>query len=273
MSARRKATATSTQAFLDQALKHFNTTNFIEKDPISIPHRFSTKQDKEIAGFFAALFAWGNRTTIINKSMELMQLMDNAPFQFITEHNEKDLKKFLLFKHRTFNPTDLLYTIHFLNHHYTKGYLKMSDKTQSLESAFSNEVYAKDKNIEKGLIHFHQYFFSLESAPERTRKHIATPSKNSSCKRLNMFLRWMVRKDNSGVDFGLWNQIKPSQLVCPLDVHVQRVAHKLKLIDSKKSDWQTAVDLTEKLKRFDPLDPVKYDIALFGWGAENRSRE
>ncbi len=268
MSEARKVDLKSTQSFLDQALKQFNTLSFIEKDPISIPHRFTFKQDIEISGFFAALFAWGNRTTIINKCLELMQQMDNAPFAFITQHQEKDLKKLLNFKHRTFNATDLLYCIEFLKHHYTIGYKEFKAGEPSLESAFSNGIKKTDDTVVNGLIQFHDYFFSLPFAPDRTRKHIATPVKNSSCKRLNMFLRWMVRKDTSGVDFGIWKQIKPSQLVCPLDVHVQNVAFNLQLIQSKKADWKTAIELTENLKRFDPLDPVKYDIALFGWGAE-----
>lgn len=247
---------------LDEQLKLYNQHGFIEKDPISIPHRFSKKQDIEIAGFFAAIFAWGNRTTIINKCNELIQLMDDAPFQFITQHQEIELKRFLSFKHRTFNATDLLHFIRVLRYHYDN----QSSAEPTLETAFSNALNRKDDTVENALVSFHDYFFSLEDSPGRTKKHISTPANNSSCKRLNMFLRWMVRKDKAGVDFGIWKNIQPHQLVCPLDVHVQRVARNLNLIQSEKADWKTAVELTEKLKSFDPIDPVKYDIALFSMG-------
>lgn len=247
---------------LDEQLKLHNQQGFIEKDPISIPHRFSKKQDIEIAGFFAAIFAWGNRTTIINKCNELIQLMDDAPFQFITQHQEIELKRFLVFKHRTFNATDLLHFIRVLRYHYDN----QSSAEPTLETAFSNALNRKDDTVENALVSFHDYFFSLEDSPGRTKKHISTPANNSSCKRLNMFLRWMVRKDKAGVDFGIWKNIQPNQLVCPLDVHVQRVALNLNLIQSEKADWKTAVELTEKLKSFDPSDPVKYDIALFSMG-------
>jgi len=247
---------------LDDQLKLHNQKGFIEKDPISIPHRFVIKQDIEIAGFFAAIFAWGNRTTIINKCNELMKLMDDAPFQFIIQHQEIELKRFLDFKHRTFNATDLLHFIRVLRHHYENDF----QKEPTLETAFLKGLDVSDINVENALCEFHNYFFSLEDSPGRTKKHISTPSNNSSCKRLNMFLRWMVRKDKAGVDFGIWKNIQPHQLVCPLDVHVQRVARNLNLIQSEKADWKTAVELTEKLKSFDPLDPVKYDIALFSMG-------
>lgn len=244
--------------FLNRKVDEYNQPSFIAPDPISIPHLFSKKQDTEIAGFFASIFAWGNRTTIIKKSKELMTLMDNAPHDFITNHSEKDLKRLLQFKHRTFNVTDLLYFILFLKHHYSQS--------ASLETAFSRWMNKKDETIENALIGFHDYFFSLHDAPVRTRKHIATPKRNSSCKRLNMFLRWMVRKDNSGVDFGIWQSISPSQLICPIDVHVARVAQRFNLVQRKQTDWQTALELTDHLKKFDPRDPVKYDFALFGLG-------
>ena len=247
---------------LDDQLKLHNQKGFIEKDPISIPHRFSKKQDIEIAGFFAAIFAWGNRTTIINKCNELMLLMDHSPYQFITQHRELDLKRFLDFKHRTFNATDLLHFIRVLRHHYEND----SSAEPTLETAFSKGLNRKDETVENALMSFHDYFFSLEDSPGRTKKHISTPANNSSCKRLNMFLRWMVRNDNAGVDFGIWKNIQPHQLVCPLDVHVQRVAFNLKLISSEKADWKTAVELTNNLKQLDPADPVKYDIALFSMG-------
>lgn len=248
--------------FLERKVDEYNQPSFIEHDPISIPHLFTKKQDIEIAGFFASIFAWGNRTIIINKSRELMKLMDDTPYDFIIHHGEKDLKRLLQFKHRTFNVTDLLYFILFLKYHY------QSSKT--LETAFSQWMDANDKTIEKALVGFHDYFFSLEDAPVRTKKHIATPKRNSTCKRLNMFLRWMVRKDNCGVDFGIWNRISPSQLICPIDVHVARVAKRFYLIQRKQIDWQTALELTKHLKKFDRNDPVKYDFALFGLGVTKK---
>ncbi|MEY2586609.1 MAG: hypothetical protein RLY11_458 [Bacteroidota bacterium] len=248
----------SSKELLDALFQRFNNTAFIEKDPVSIPHRFQLKEDIEIGAFFAAIFSWGNRTTILNKCNELLDCMDNAPFQFIKGHTENELKKLVFFKHRTFQATDLLHFIRFLRFHYSEY--------SSLESAFTNGMQASDQNIQQALSHFHRYFFSLDESPARTKKHIPSPENNSSCKRLNMFLRWMVRKDSSGIDFGIWKNILPSQLVCPLDIHVMRVAKELKLIDQEKSDWKTAIALTDMLKTFDPLDPVKYDIALFGWG-------
>lgn len=257
----------SVRVHLEGALKHYNQYSFIEKDPISIPHRFSKKQDIEIAGFFAAIFAWGNRTTIINKCHELMQLMDNAPYQFITQHQEKELKAFLSFKHRTFNATDVMHFIRMLRHQYVERCIRLGSNEPSLESAFTIGLHQKDLSVEKGLINLHHYFFSLEDSPARSKKHLSTPENNSSCKRLNMFLRWMVRKDRAGVDFGIWKSISMNQLVCPLDVHVQRVAYHLGLIQEQKADWKTAIELTENLKRLDPEDPVKYDLALFSLGA------
>jgi len=240
--------------FLDLKLKQFNNPDFIGSDPVSIPHLFHKKQDIEIAGFFASIFAWGKRSTIINKTKSLMELMDNAPFQFCTQHELKELKRFMDFRHRTFNPTDLLYFIAFLKYHYASH--------TSLETAFTMHGHT----IEEMLIGFHNYFFSIEDAPVRTRKHIATPQRNSSCKRLNMYLRWMVRKDKSGVDFGIWEKISPAELICPLDVHVARVARRLGLLKRKQTDWQAALELTAQLRMLDKKDPVKYDFALFGLG-------
>ena len=259
------------KSFLDKELKRYNQQGFIEKDPISIPHRFSQKADIEIAGFFAAVFAWGNRTTIINKCNELMTLMDEAPYQFIIGHKDNDLKRLLAFKHRTFNTTDLLHFIRVLNHHYTSGYRLFKGQEPSLEQVFTHGMQKNDPDMGNGLKAFHRYFFLLVASPDRTRKHISTPDNKSSCKRLNMYLRWMVRKDAAGVDFGIWKNIRMSQLVCPMDVHVQRVACRLNLIDAEKADWKTAIALTEVLKQFDPKDPVKYDLALFGLGVANGS--
>jgi uncharacterized protein (TIGR02757 family) len=236
----------------------YNQPSFIAADPICIPHIFTKQPDIEIAAFFAAIFAWGNRTTIINKSRELLQLMDNAPHQFVLHATDKDLKKLEGFKHRTFNTTDLLYCIEFFKYHYNSNI--------SLENAFTKWMHKTDVDIENALSGFHHYFFSLPHIPERTRKHIATPQKNSSCKRLNMFLRWMVRQDNCGVDFGIWKNIKPSQLICPLDVHVARVARNVGLLQRTQNDWQAAQELTQALKGINIQDPVKYDFALFGLG-------
>ena len=246
--------------FLDEKVALYNRPDFIANDPVCIPHLFTKKQDIEIAGFFAAVFAWGNRTIIINKSKELMQLMDKQPYDFCLHHSEQDLKRLLHFKHRTFNATDLLYFVQFLKHHY--------QQYVSLEDAFFSDkkLLGKEKSMEGFLTHFHRYFFSLQDFPERTKKHVATPEKKSNCKRLNMFLRWMVRKDDNGVDFGIWSKIKPASLICPVDVHVARVAKRLQLLERKQTDWQAATELTQKLKAFDPKDPCKYDFALFGMG-------
>lgn len=243
---------------LERKYNEYNTSAFIGSDPVLVPHMFTKKQDIEIAGLFAAILAWGQRKTIINNSKRLLDWMDNAPHQFIVHHQETDLKPFLQFKHRTFNATDTLYFIEFLKEHYKKY--------NSLEDAFLTDDRRQktDANTESALMHFNDYFFSLEDAPHRTRKHVSTPAKKSTCKRLNMYLRWMVRKDKHGVDFGIWKKIKPGQLLIPLDVHVDRTARQLGLIKSKQTNWQTVLELTENLKAFDLKDPVKYDFALFG---------
>jgi uncharacterized protein (TIGR02757 family) len=236
----------------------FNNFDFIELDPISIPHKFSKKQDIEISGLFAAILAWGQRKTIISKLEELMHKMGNSPFDFIMNHTYNDLKSLAGFKHRTFNDTDLFYLIEFLKTHYSKF--------DSLENAF----YPKESNFEmkQMLIAFNSYVFSLEDYPHRTRKHISTPAKNSACKRLNMYLRWMVRSDEKNVDFGIWDTIKPSHLICPCDVHVEKSARILGLTQRPKADWSMAVEITDNLKSIDADDPVKFDFALFGLGIE-----
>ena len=259
------------QDFLEKKVLEYNHPSFIAKDPVSVPHRFSIKQDIEIAGLFAAVFAWGNRTTIIRKSNELLKGMDDAPFDFIKNHGTTDLKRFLHFKHRTFNSTDLLYFIRFLKAHYGQN--------NSLESAFlpgdvsdikiknSNPDIAADNEFaRRALSIFYRRFFSLKNAPERTQKHIASPDRNSTCKRLNMYLRWMVRQDKNGVDFGIWKKISAADLICPVDLHVARVARGFGLITRKQTDWQTAMELTIALREMDKTDPVKYDFALFGLG-------
>lgn len=274
------------QNFLDQKVEQYNQPNFIANDPICIPHLFKKKQDIEISGFFASILAWGQRKTIINKCKELLERMDNAPYDFVLNHSDQDLKGLLGFKHRTFNDTDLLYFIAFFKAHYAKfdsleqafipkqniyqsEYIEINSLNAEIESAsavcLSGEL---NFTIEQALNHFRRYFFALEDFPHRTKKHISSPAQKSTCKRLNMFLRWMVRDDLMGVDFGIWNIIKPKDLICPCDVHVDRVGRLLGLINRKQTDWQTAVELTGNLRQFDPQDPVKYDFALFGLGVE-----
>ncbi|WP_276504807.1 TIGR02757 family protein [Terrimonas pollutisoli] len=245
---------TNLKDFFDKKVDEYNQPFFIKDDPVSIPHLFTKNADIEIAGFFAAIFAWGNRTTIIQKSLELLKRMDMQPYEFCLNHDLGGLKRLSGFKHRTFNDTDLLYFVEFLKYHYSKQ--------DSLESAFTMH----GGSIEKMLTGFHHYFFSLEHIPNRTKKHIASPEKGSTCKRLNMFLRWMVRKDSKGVDFGIWKNISPSQLICPIDLHVARVAKRFNLLQRKQVDWQAAVELTGYLRKLDKDDPVKYDFALFGLG-------
>jgi uncharacterized protein (TIGR02757 family) len=257
----RSAAQSSLIEFFNRKVEEYNRPAFIKDDPITIPHRFRKKQDIEIAALFAAVFAWGNRTTIINKSSELMQRMGDTPHDFCLHHTDQDLKKLLDFKHRTFNTTDLLYFIEFLRFHYTKH--------NSLEAAFIAPAEMKEsvhEPVEAALIHFHEQFFNLPDVPQRTRKHIATPLRGSSCKRLNMFLRWMVRKDAAGVDFGIWKKLSPADLICPIDLHVARVARRFGLLHRKMIDWEAALELTGYLRKLDPDDPVKYDFALFGLG-------
>lgn len=218
--------------------------------------------DKEIAGFFAAVFSWGLRKTIINKSLELMALMDFAPHDFILHHTDQDLQALEKFKHRTFQPPDTLYFVHFLHEYYHSN--------ETLENAFRDEE-GTFSNLESGLNCFRDRFFNSEYALDRCRKHIPSPARKSTTKRINMFLRWMVRSDKRGVDFGLWKQISPAQLYIPLDVHVSRVATGLGLLTRTQSDWEAVRELTENLRKMDPDDPVKYDFALFNMGLELRT--
>ena len=272
--------------FLEKKVLEYNQPSFIAKDPVSVPHHFNKKQDIEIAGLFTAIFSWGNRKTIIQKSNELMKGMDDAPYDFIKNHQPADLNRFLEFKHRTFNATDLLYFIRFLKMHY--------QKSDSLESAFlpgflyekkwaarpegflpvekrkfirvNPALTGEHEFVKIALTDFYTRFFSLENAPQRTKKHITSPGKNSTCKRLNMYLRWMVRRDKRGVDFGIWNKISPADLICPVDLHVARVARGFGMISRKQTDWQTAMELTNTLRTMDKNDPVRFDFALFGLG-------
>lgn len=240
----------------------YNQPKFIKDDPISIPHEYQSLQDKEISGFIAASLAWGQRTTIINSTRKILEKMDNAPYDFILNHKEKDLQKLEDCKHRTFNYTDLLYFIHFLKHHYQKNV--------SLETAFFPQ---KKMNVEQGLNHFYEYFFSLPEAPRRTQKHVAAPNKKSACKRLNMYLRWMVRKDHNGVDFGIWESISPSKLLIPLDVHVLNSIAELWNKTSIKANWKGVLEVSSAMKRILPEDPAKLDFALFGYSIEKRKQK
>jgi len=241
---------------MDAWVDQFESPGFIPQDPVSVPHAFQHPAEIEISGLFAAVFSWGLRKTILMKSNRLMDLMDRAPLDFILHHHESDLDKFKDFRHRTFQYEDLLYFIRFLNFHY--------HRFPSLESAFLPG--GKFTDMETSLEYFHHYFFSLEEAPKRTRKHIPHPGSGSTCKRLLMYLRWMVRPADRGVDFGLWRSIRPRDLLIPLDVHVHRVAARLGLIDDKNKNWKTVLELTGMLKELEPDDPVKYDFALFNLG-------
>ena len=246
------------RAFLDEQVVAYQTPAFIPDDPVSIPHQFDDPADVEITAFWIAMLAWGQRKTILNKAAELIELMEGEPARFVRTHTPAERERFAAFKHRTFQATDTYYFLEFLQYHYRRH--------ESLETAFTAGMHPTDATVEAGLRHFHTYFFSLPDAPQRTRKHVATPARKSSCKRLNMFLRWMVRDAAAGVDFGLWKTIRPDQLVMPLDVHVDRMARRLGLLERKQTDWRAALELTANLRRFDPEDPVKYDFALFGMG-------
>lgn len=244
------------RSLFNAAADQYNRPDFITDDPISVPHRFEGLQDKEITGFWAAMLAWGQRKTIIQSANRLVELMDHAPYDFILHHEEKDRERFLSFKHRTFQAMDTLYFLEFFQQYYKKH--------DSLEHAFARHLQLGDTTTENALIGFHRDFFDHPYAPERTRKHVSTPERNSACKRLNMFLRWMVRQDDRGVDFGVWHRIRPDQLLIPLDVHVERVARRYDLIRRPQSDWKAVLELTERLRELDPTDPVRYDFALFG---------
>ena len=240
---------------LDAQYERYNRPGFIAHDPIQIPHRFTARADVEISALFAALLAWGQRPTIISKCSELLRRMDDAPHQFIMQHQDEDLKRLLGFCHRTFCDTDLLYFVHFLRWFY--------ERHETLEDAFLTGATQRER-----LENFHTLFFSLPDAPARTRKHVATPARKSACKRVNMYLRWLVRRDGRGVDFGLWTRLSPADLIMPIDLHVERQARPLGLLTRKQVDWQAAEELTANLRLLDPTDPVKYDFALFGAGVD-----
>lgn len=251
-------TTEALKLLLDRKAAEYNHADFIESDPICIPHSFSKKQDREIMGFLAATLAWGQRTTIINNCRKLIERMEGVPYDFILHHNEKDLQRMEGFVHRTFNDTDLLYFLSFFSTYYKEH--------DSLEDAFYLGMKKSDETVEQGLNHFRELFFSLAHVPSRTLKHIASPAQNSACKRINMFLRWMVRSDKRGVDFGIWKKIKPAQLMCPLDIHSGRSARRLGLLQRRQDDWKAVQELTAALRSLDAKDPVKYDFALYGMG-------
>ncbi|MDC8003977.1 TIGR02757 family protein [Aureisphaera galaxeae] len=241
--------------FLDEKVALYNSTSFIGTDPIQIPHLFQKKEDIEIIGFLVATIAWGNRKSIINNGHKLIELMGNAPHDFIMNHTNEDLERLSPFVHRTFNGDDLTYFVTALRHLYqNKG---------GLETAISS--HAKEHSLQQALSLFKKDFFELPHK-SRTEKHVSDPLKNSAAKRLNMYLRWMVRPNTTGVDFGLWKSLPPSLLSCPLDVHSGNVARKLGLLKRKQNDAKAVAELDANLRRLDPVDPVKYDFALFGLG-------
>ena len=241
--------------FLDEKALLYNNVDFIESDPIQIPHRYTKKEDIEISGFLVATISWGNRKSIINNGIRLMDIMGNSPHDFVLNFSEKETEKLSGFVHRTFNEIDLTYFIRSLQNIYLKH--------GGLEKVFSD--YAKEFNVQEAIHHFKKLFFSLDH-PVRTQKHISDPLKNSAAKRINMFLRWMVRDSSTGVDFGIWKSISPSQLSCPLDVHTGNIARKLGLLKRKQNDAKALTELDKALRELDPVDPVKYDFALFGLG-------
>ena len=241
--------------FLDAKVEQYNRPDFITSDPIQIPHQFSKKEDIEIAGFLSATIAWGNRKSIINNANKMMVLLEHSPYDFVLNHQESDLEKLEPFVHRTFNGLDFITFIKNLQHIYKNH--------NGLEAVFAK--HAEKESLQNTIHHFKHYFFEIEHL-QRTEKHVSDPLKNSAAKRINMFLRWMIRDDNTGVDFGIWKTLSPSQLSCPLDVHSGNVARKLGLLKRKQNDGKALAELDASLRKFDKNDPVKYDFALFGLG-------
>lgn len=243
------------KGFLDEKVTQYNNPRFIESDPISIPHAYTLKEDIEIAGFLAAIISWGNRTSILKSAKRMLAPMGSSPYDFIINHREHHLKKFDGFVHRTFNLTDLLTFIQGLKHLYKSE--------QGLEGIFVTHQSAD--SLQPAIHELKREFFTLPHL-ERSRKHLSDPLAGSAAKRINMFLRWMVRRDTAGVDFGIWDKLSPSILSCPLDVHSGNVARKLGLLHRKQNDARAVQELDEILRQLDPDDPVKYDFALFGLG-------
>lgn len=241
---------------LEEKAKKYNQPEFIESDPIQIPRQFSKKENIEIAAFLAATIAWGQRSVIIKNAAKLMQLMDHDPYMFLMNTDEKDWGYFLDFKHRTFNGIDTIFFLKSIKNIYLNH--------SGLEQVFTDGFKIEDR-IFSALKYFREVFFETDH-PFRTEKHLSNVAKNSSAKRLNMFLRWMVRQDNAGVDFGLWKNIPSSALMLPLDVHTGNIGRQLGLLKRKQNDWKAVQEITDQLCKFDPVDPVKYDFALFGMG-------
>jgi uncharacterized protein (TIGR02757 family) len=249
------------QSFLDQKVISFNHTSFIDSDPIQIPKLFDSKENIEIAGFLAATLAWGQRPTIIRNALQLVTLMNNNPIEFLLHSTEEDLDVFLNFKHRTFNGTDCIF--------FMKALRNIYQNHGGLEQVFT-DGYRNNETIFSALIHFRKVFFELEHE-HRTEKHVSDVEKGAAAKRLNMFLRWMIRSDKARVDFGLWKQIPSAALMLPLDVHTGNVARKLRLLSRTQNDWRAVEEITTKLREFDADDPIKYDFALFGLGVFEKS--
>ncbi len=248
----------SFKEFLDNQAEKFESLDFIKNDPILIPHRFTKKEDIEIVGFLVSTIAWGNRKSIINSGNRLCEIMDNSPYDFILNHTENDINTIKKFVHRTFNLEDL--------RHFLLALQWLYKSNRSLESIFT-AGFKKQPDSAHAISNFKKIFFEIDHL-KRTQKHVSDPLKGSSAKRLNMYLRWMVRSDEKGVDFGLWKNISASKLMMPLDVHTGNIGRKLNLLTRKQNDWKSVNELTENLRKFDPNDPVKYDFALFGMGIE-----
>lgn len=246
--------------YLDSLNERYNCAAFIEDDPISVPHRYVKKEDVEIAAFLASTIAWGQRKTIVRNAHRMVDMMDDAPHQFITDATEADLKALDGFVHRTFNDFDFRYFVHSLQNIY-KNYGGLGE--------FFESRYADTGDMRIVLSEFWRVFFELPSEG-RTRRHLSSIDKGAACKRLNMFLKWMVRKDNNGVDLGIWN-IPPSALYLPLDVHSGNTARGLGLLERRQSDWRAVEEVTARLREFDAADPVKYDFALFCAGIHKES--
>lgn len=241
--------------FLDVKVIQYNNSDFIASDPIQIPHSFTKKEDIEIAAFLTATIAWGNRKSIINNAKQMMGLMDNSPHDFVLNHSDDDLGNFKGFVHRTFNETDLTFFVQSLHNIYKNH--------GGLEAVFAK--HTKENDLQTAISKFKATFFEIEH-PKRTTKHVSDPLKGSAAKRINMFLRWMVRDSNTNVDFGIWKTIEPALLSCPLDVHSGNVARKLGLLKRKQNDAKALAELDKSLRKLDPKDPSKYDFALFGLG-------
>jgi len=273
-----KLSAEELKNFLEEKTAKYNSPAFIESDPVSIPHRYTKKEDIEISAFLSAVIAWGNRKAIVANANRLMEMLDDSPHDFILHHSPAGLKPMKKFVHRTFNGTDAIYFVRSLrniyqNHGGLSGVFKEAHRHHergrraiaSLKNASTPLSMTREVSLAHHIHHLKKIFYSLPQRP-RTTKHLPDPLENSAAKRINMFLRWLVRNDKRGVDFGLWNFISPSQLSIPLDVHTGNVARKLGLLTRKQNDWKAVTELTERLRAFDPEDPVKYDFALFGLG-------